>query len=261
MVKLKNILNDLIDYVYNDREKASTYKNFYVEVVNRNMRSKHGDYNSHSRHIRVFNLYRQDDAIIATTIHELAHHVDYINRGITDHQKEFYIVFKMLLYGALDMGLFSKELFLLATRDASDSNKIATMIAGYSPQSVSYKESKRVVEVFNCFNIKDKLKENGYKFNSINKTWEKEVELRDACVEEKILNELSVDYKVKHVTDISFLGNRKIIATKGSFEHKELLKEDGFHYVKEKRWWEKNGEYEDLKEYKEKYPEVIFSLE
>ena len=261
MIKLKNILNDLIDYAYNDREKASTYKNFYVEVVNRNMRSKHGDYNSHSRHIRVFNLYRQDDAIIATTIHELAHHVDYINRGITDHQKEFYIVFKKLLYGALDMGLFSKELFLLATRDASDSNKIATMIAGYTPQTVSYKESKRVVEVFNCFSIKDKLKENGYKFNSINKTWEKEVELRDVCVEEKFLNELSADYKVKHITDISFSGTRKIIATKGSFEHKELLKEEGFHYVKEKRWWERAGEYEDLKGYKEKFPDVFFSLE
>ena len=93
MLKLKQVLNDLVDYTYLDHPKRALFKKFYVECVDKDMKSYHGVYNIRTHHIKVVNLYRDDASIVATTIHELAHHVDNMLRGDTDHSKEFYEVF------------------------------------------------------------------------------------------------------------------------------------------------------------------------
>lgn len=127
MLQVKNILCDLVDYAYKDNPKLENYKRFYIEVSEQNRNTVHGYYNERTHHIRIFNMYRDDAAIIATTIHELAHHIDTCNRGRYDHSKEFYTIFEHLLKTALNMGLFNKEQFFASTRDASDSNKIIKM--------------------------------------------------------------------------------------------------------------------------------------
>lgn len=76
MIQLKNILCDLADYAYRDNPKLEQYKHFYIVVSNENRKSFHGDYNERIHRIRIFNAYRDDAAIIATTIHELTHHID-----------------------------------------------------------------------------------------------------------------------------------------------------------------------------------------
>jgi len=197
MIKIKNILNDLVDFTYEDSEKLQLYKKFYVELIDKVLKTKHGDYFMPTHRIRIFNLYRNDAAIVATTIHELAHHIDNMNRGTSDHSKEFYVVFKELLYRALDMQLFSKEEFLEANRDASDSNKIAKMISEYLPKETGYKKDLKNIEVTNGFLYKELLKSRGYKWNGINKVWEKEFSYDEIEAEEQFLTEKRTDIYLK----------------------------------------------------------------
>lgn len=184
MFKVKQILSDLIDQTYEGNEKLDAYKRFYVELINEERKSFHGDYHIKTHRIRIFNLYRDEAAIVATTIHEVAHHIDVVNRGTTDHSMYFYQEFFKVLYKALDMGLFSKDDFLKANRDASDCNKIANAIKTYHPKVQAYREGIKYICVYNCYEHKDFLKSRGYYWNKVDKSWEKEVD--DEMLKEEI---------------------------------------------------------------------------
>lgn len=197
MLNLKQVLNDLVDYTYLGHPKHALFKKFYVECVDKNMKSYHGVYNIRTHHIKVVNLYRDDASIVATTIHELAHHVDNMLRGDTDHSKEFYEAFKTLLYGALDMKLFSKEQFLSATKDASDSNKITKMIADYTAKDVNYKKDMLLITVTGGYEQREQLKARRYFWNNVNKVWEKEIAGSDKEAEERFLSRIGLKYVTK----------------------------------------------------------------
>lgn len=258
MIKIKNILNDLIDYTYPNNENKEKYKKFYVEILDKNLKGRHGDYHPRTHAIRIFNLYRDDAAIMATTIHELTHHVEQIDLGSTGHQKTFYERFQVLLYKALDMKLFSKEEFLSATKDASDSNKIAKMITDYVPKDADYKKDVKRIEVRNCFDKKDLLKQRGYKWNGINKVWEKE--FSETQTEIVFLEAEALDYAIYEATDIAFRKQSCIIAKKGSYDYRYNLQADGFTFDAKKRAWKKEGDRDDLYAFQRKYPYVEFGL-
>lgn len=259
MIKIKNILCDVLDYAYADSDKLEQYKRVYVEMINECRKGFHGDYNGVKHYIRVFNLYRDDASIVATTLHELAHHVDYVNRGSTNHGKEFYEVFECLLHTALNMGLFDKEQFLNATRDASDSNKIAKMIADYIPEDISYKKDVVTIEVRNCYEKKDILKaRGGYTWNKVNKTWEKEVTGTELDDEKNFLKNEEFEFCINEHKSLQFTGKTCIIAGKGSYDVKDKLREEGFFYDAKKKCWKKEVDTKSLQEYVMKYPTVKF---
>lgn len=259
MFQIKVVLNDLVDYTYKESSKLEEYKKFYVEISEKDLKSKHGDYAGKTHHIRIFNMYRSDAAITATTIHELAHHIDYVNRGTTDHGKEFYAEFKKLLYMGLNMKLFSKEEFLSATKDAADSNKIAKMIENYCPVDIGYKADYKTVVVSNCYKQRENLKERGYSWNKISKTWEKDVRETDLTEETALLEELGVKWDIRIASGISFERKNLIIAGRGSYDIKDELKNDGFRFSSDKKW-KKEGTEEELEVYRKKYPEVEFKF-
>ena len=60
MIKIKNILCDVLDYAYPDSDKLGEYKRFYVEMINETRKGFHGDYHGMTHHIRIYNLYRDD---------------------------------------------------------------------------------------------------------------------------------------------------------------------------------------------------------
>lgn len=263
MITVKNILNDLVDYAYANHEKLDAYKKFYVEISKENRKSVHGDYHMKTHHIRIFNLYRDDAAIIATTIHELAHHVDYCNRRTTDHQKEFYAVYEHLLKSALDMKLFSRDEFVLAVADASDSNKIRKMIDSYVPNDAGYKKDVSVISVKNAYKFKDKLKSNGYHYNKADNSWEKET--NNVSAEKEFLEKLSyeraeeISYEVRENL-LQFAKKSFLFAGAGSYDIKDELKADGFFFSKKDKGWKKEGTEKQLREYKRRYPNVSWKL-
>ena len=90
MLKLKYILNDLVDYAYGDDPKLPQYKCFYVEYLRKKQKTRNGDYRGDNHHLRIFTEGREDVQIIKTSIHELSHHVDYMQRGRCCHDAVFY---------------------------------------------------------------------------------------------------------------------------------------------------------------------------
>lgn len=264
MIEIKKVLNDLVDYTYKDSENLEQYKKFFVEVINKNMKSKHGDYNPRTHHIRIFNLYRADAVITATTIHELAHHVDAVNRGNTDHSKEFYNVFQQLLFTGLNMKLFTIEDFLAANRDASDSNKIAKMLEGYEAEYVAYKKDMQKICVSNCYSVKDVLKQHGYRYNLVSKDWYKEVSLSEMQTETDFLSKLQVEFRVSDANTVSFEKKMYIVAMKGAYDRREELKEAGFYYSRNEKVWKKDTTKEmygsELILMKTKFPDVEFCV-
>lgn len=259
MFQIKKILNDLIDHTYKDSEKLEDYKRFYVEMSKKDLKSKHGDYCTKTHHIWIFNLYRSNAAITTTTIHELAHHIDFMNRGKTDHGLEFYTEYKKLLYRGLDMHLFSKEEFLSATRDASDSNKVAKMIKEYEPADIGYKSDCRIIAVSGCYLQREQLKEAGYGWNKINRTWEKEITEAEMEKENEFLKGIGLMGQTKDAGAIAMNRKNHIIAGKGAHDFREELKKVGFYFTDAKKWM-KQGDIEELEILRKKFPRVEFKL-
>ncbi len=259
VLQIKYILNDLVQQTYKDSPRLAEYKKFYVEISEKVLKSKHGDYNIKLHRIRIFNLYRSDAAIAGTTIHELAHHIDNVNRGTTDHGKEFYAEYQKLLYMGLDMGLFSKGEFLAATKDAADSNKVTKMIETYQIKDIGYRAGQNKISVKNCYEQRETLKQRGYQWNKINKAWERNVTNMEIEQEIKFLNEIALKPEIGNATAISLNRKEHIVAGKGSYDIKEALKKEGFHFTDKKKW-EKEGTMDELLVYREKYPHVRFMM-
>lgn len=204
MYRIKILLNNLVEYAYPHSPKQKAYKAFYVEYIDKEFKSKHGDYNTKNKHIRIFNLSRTEDQLVVTSIHELAHHINFVNdtsHSFEPHGQEFYKVYKKLLFTALDMGLFNKWQFINATADASDSRKVKRMLEEYRPHPIDYKKDMKLIQVFRAYEIRKNLQKHGYKYNSVLKSWEKETE--KPLDEATFLDSIGADYKIVDARSIN----------------------------------------------------------
>lgn len=195
-IRVKKLLNDIVDHAYPNDPKSRLLKGFYIEIFDDKLKTFHGDYNLETRSIRICNLYRNDTMLVVTAIHELAHHVDYIRRGLTNHDDHFYAVFKVLLYAGLDMRLFSKEKYLQTRRDAKDYNKVVRILERYHGKDSQYKKDIVVVSVQNGYDIRSQLKGNGFSFNGKDKSWEKEIPVVQLGECEALLDKLEAEYQI-----------------------------------------------------------------
>lgn len=238
MYQIYKMLCRLLEEVYKEDKLLDAYKKFYIEKGN-NLKSRNGCYNTRTNHIIINNLYRDNSAIMATIIHELAHHVDYCQRHTSDHSQKFYDVFFPLLRKGLDLEYYSKENLMNYKSDASDSNKIKKHLENYVPSTKP--ESKIIrIRVYNCFNQKDRLKELKYRFDSLSSTWTKVLSIDDLDAEVKTLTSMSVDYKVMSSDTVEFKGNVKITIRGETYDYKEELKKDGFRYDNKTKSWTKS---------------------
>ncbi|MDY0944113.1 hypothetical protein [Priestia megaterium] len=87
-------LCDVVDQAYPlESYPDNKFKNFFIDIKVKEMKSIHGRYYPHNRKIEVFNLSRPNGHTIATTLHEVAHHIDHCLRKKSDHSKAFYEIF------------------------------------------------------------------------------------------------------------------------------------------------------------------------
>lgn len=247
MYQLKQVLADIAGIAYPDNDKLERYQRFFVQFINKDLKSKHGDYHPTEKTIRVFNLYRNDSTILKTSIHELAHHVDFINRGKTDHSIFFYEVYKDLLYAALNMQLLTAEEILKDNVDSGDASKIKLFLEEYKPQSVEYKKDICKISVANAFPIKDKLFSRGYSFAKLSKLWEKEINIDVLDVEKEFLDGIKAEYSVSNSAKQNIGAVGYIIVKKGSYEVKDILRANDFFFVKQQKVWKKKIQMTDYK--------------
>lgn len=262
MFTLKEILGDIVTQAYGT-DCNPAYHRFYVEMANKNSKTYHGLYDTRNRKITIYNTYRENQAIVCTTIHELAHHVDFCDRKTTDHQKEFYEVYEKLLFAAMDMGIVSKEKFLLTTKDASDSEKIRKMMERYVPHEILYKKDAVTLSLSNSYAHRQYLQSLEFSYNGNTKAWEKEfesIEEMDAfCKEMKPLDGVKMD--VFGSKDLHFEGSILLIAQGDTYAYKDKLRAAGFRYTKVGRnqaWVFHAKSSDDVVYIKAQFPELQF---
>lgn len=85
----------------------------------------HGDYTYSTRHINIYNsLNKSREHLIATAVHELCHHIEFLETGTSGHSKNFYrILHEMLGYamGLEELGFDYEE---AKSKKMVDSNDI-----------------------------------------------------------------------------------------------------------------------------------------
>lgn len=264
-IKIRNVLLDIIQNTYEgkvDEGLYQKYRKFYLICSPKQVKSYAGQYNMKERSITIVGLTRNPKHIVVTTIHELAHHIDNCNRGNTDHSSLFYEEYKKMLHTALNMRVFAPE-DAECIKDVTDGKKVAKMIAEWQPAYIPYRDEEMTVRVYNCFEQRNTLKERGYKWQAADKSWEKSISKETLETELEYLKSIvdEENIKINDSCELDIKVTGYIIAGKGSYEQREELKKNGFHYDKMKKVWKKSvteNMQEILKELKCGYPMIEF---
>lgn len=250
--RIKEILVDIAEKTYGEPPKP-----FKIEIYPEERKTFHGDYCPQTKTIRIFNLSRPIDHIVSTTIHELAHHIDYSKYGSSGHNKRFYGIFRELLKTSIELGYVDYN----SVKNKKDSLDIQQMEKYYGELVAYYNEekdenkNKYIIKVFKSFNIKNYLYNNGFKYNSIEKSWDKNVtseEIED--IKQQILKEdPNVKIEIKKFNDMSMDVYYYILVSKNTYEHKEELSKNGYFwkgYNEKSNSWVKKIKTENLKKEK-----------
>ena len=254
-VRIKRYLNDLIDYTYPDvsPQEIQRYKRFMVYISLEEKRSR-GAYYDESKHIIVLhNLKGGNDFLLFSSIHELAHHLDWcVNGECSGHQKPWYIEYKKLFFTALNMGLVDTAMYKEHPYGYKRERQyIEKWLTEYRYEYIDYKPNyPPVIKVYNSFSIKDELKEMHYSWNTAEMIWEKES--TDLENDIQLLKSLNVTQNDQENTFIKkpyyVLQNNEFhvdpyvfIEAKGdTYQLREYLKEYGFFFrEKGKKWLKK----------------------
>ena len=235
--KLHTILKQIARKTY-----GGSVEPFFVELDSKELKSRHGQYNSKNKTLRINNMSRDNSHVIVTAIHELAHHIEYTMFGKLAHDDKFYRIFKELLESAVLLGYVKYE----KVRNIKDSTTISMMERKYGPVRVKYDESLdvnkdwRTVYVYNGYSVKETLKEKKYSFSAMEGIWEKDMKKKEAeeDVQELLKKDPSLDVQIKKVTDLSFDPVYQITLHGNTYPYKEQLKANGYSY-KDKTWSKK----------------------
>jgi len=265
-IKIRNTLIDIIEHTYKDSEKLADYKKFYIQCLPKKIKSYAGLYKAKERTIEIVGLERDVKHIVVTTLHELTHHIDHCNRNTSDHSPIFYQEFEKLIHTALNMKIFEPE-DITNIQDVTDRNKVAKMVERWVPEYIAYKNAEKYIRVYNCFGQKEILKERSYKWQGADKSWEKILpeDKLDAELDflRSVLQEENI--KVASANELEVKVSGYIIAGKGNFEKKDILKQEGFFYDNsgKKKVWKKavtGNIKEQVDEYRRKIPGVEFDF-
>ena len=247
-IEYKKTLNDIIDIAYENDPKIKSYKHFTITCESKKYHFL-GQYIPDESRIRLCEIENEPHTnVMVVALHELSHHIEYVKTGQVGHQEGFYAIHKHLLFTAFDMGILKME-DVTASEKKHDrnNNKLAKMMSEYIPHPVEYKKKSITINVYNSYDFKEILKERGYKYNSIDKSWAKTIE--EHCNEVEALIEEGIDRNNIKVIDGKSPVNKlkvKIQITGSTYEQKNDIKSCEFIWDKELRLWYKNIFKEDL---------------
>ena len=182
---IKAFLDDLIDFCYKgtvEPDMLAKYHKFYLKLTDKELKSKLGHYIFSKKAIHLFNVKSSNNvSCIVTLIHELSHHIDYINRGTSDHSKDFYNVHIELIMTLFKMGTVSYNEFINLKDYASNSNKLKRLVEkGYCvTEQLDYEKEKNWLIVKNCYEVYAYLKEKNYVYNFYIESWMKKININD----------------------------------------------------------------------------------
>ncbi|MBG9813630.1 hypothetical protein ABD68_19230 [Bacillus endophyticus] len=239
-------LCDVVKKAYPIEEYPNNaFTKFFVDIKVKEMKSIHGRYYPKTRKIEIFNLSRPNGHIVMTSLHEAAHHIDHCLRKDSDHTKVFYDVFHQLLLTAMGMGLVTAE-DILTEDDSADKKRLEKHFGPVEEWEIpeqEYKKDRYVIRVYQSFSIKDKLKNRGYKYSSLEQAWTREIN-EDEVEEEKNTVAQWIDEKciVIEQANTMKIESYYYLCVSNCYDHRDYLKENGFRwngYGVKKAWVKK----------------------
>ena len=206
---------------------------FSVRLENTNPKSKLGHYHPLKKEIVVFHLNRDVRAISKTSIHELAHHYDRSVNGKTGHSAAFYKTYKTLLEAAIFFGYFSYEEIDEGLH--WDIQKLEKRVGPIrrDVKTIVKDPNTYYVKVTNCFDIKDQLREIGFKWDGLQQIWWM------ICSKQKAEDMAEILASMTKKQNITLQPSTEIILEKivylkiaNAFDIRDNLKEKGFFFRK-----------------------------
>lgn len=240
---------------------------FKIKISPEIRQSFHARYFLNKRLIEVYNLYRDGQFIIAALIHEFAHHIAWTRHKDSKHDKLFYQILKELLSAAVRLGYLDYG----KIKEVDDARDIRMMEKYFGPVTEIYNPEKNhhkdqsVIKVRNSFSIKDQLKERGYKYNSQEKAWQKEINNSDAESEKEYIESIADQAEIDIISfsDISLTVYYYIIISGKPYELTDNLKKLGYwyggYYQKDK--WVKKVEGRNLLDEQKKLTSIGLSFQ
>lgn len=207
--QVKRALVDIIIHAYpgSSNEEIKKYSDFVLRLLPDELASKCGDYNPATQTLRIFGVTpEKTNQLVATALHELAHHMDYLRSGTTDHQRPFYEEYRKLIYSALDLGYIAVANLINGTRGGSDGKKVRLIIADYIEDRGRIIDECKLpktpgrIEVYNGYSIKEDLKQRGFRWDPDAKAWFKEDDTdieEDAAYLDDLSKTMTLNYSVK----------------------------------------------------------------
>ena len=263
--RIKIYLNQIIDAAYPNMSKQEREKalNFTIIFDPQEKRSYHGLYMPKNKTgsraiIKVGNFSRGDKAVIITCLHETAHHIDAVFNGRTGHQAPFYEAYERLIYAAMNLRLLTPDDFREAERDAKKVgkgsqgfSKVLLIVARWEPHYLvdEAPAEKKTVKVGDGFSVKDQLKNAGFYWNKISSTWDIETDNPDetaAFVREIGCKKIEISDGGINIANPMVT---VVASGKGTYEHRNALRENRFMYNKKKKVWEKRVPAEEASNY------------
>ncbi|MBE7072600.1 MAG: hypothetical protein E7383_07630 [Ruminococcaceae bacterium] len=226
---LKTAFGDLSD------EEKKSYSAVFVELC-RDIRKSNERYND--RRITIYNLYRQESEIINSLIIGLAHHVDFCRHGETDNTQGFRDIYQDILFKALDADKLSYD-ELKNSNDYQTKKPIRNILASYW-RDESKTESERIIEVRNCYDIRDVLKNSGFVYNELLQSWEKRFPFGEIRKVSANLAALKPDVAIttRSVNRMVFEFTAYVCITGKTYDYRDILKDNGYRF-RDNKWHKK----------------------
>lgn len=248
---LKREMTALVEQTYADTppDDRSLMKNFRIHLTEKTSNML-GDTrywpDNQISDIEIYGVAEQNPiAVVVILIHQITHHIDYILRGTTAHDREFWSIHKDLLTTAFDMGMIKKDKFETLAKADRVHAKASDLMNNYQENPLAYKQDYHRIAIYNVFHQREALKAHGYWWNSLDRSWEIEVMSSDLEKEGEFLATLEIDsdndVSIGQYEGIVIRHRHFIRVSNVSYESVDTLKRLGYYYQKKgsRVYWEK----------------------
>ena len=208
---LRRHLDEIIENLdFDDYDLKKKYKNYKLEISDKHLSSRNGCYFARTMTIQITRSSEEKNANnVKTTLHELAHHLDYINRGRTGHGKEFYEQYRKLIYSALDLNKITLTEMMEMTYNSTDYKKVMKILQEYERKPPRIELDEELIYEINVPGLgrKDsRMATHGYTYNQRRKTWFRQVGADTLNFEKRFLESLGIsEFDIRDANTINML--------------------------------------------------------
>lgn len=178
MIMITNMyieLRVIVSELYASDSKLKEYLSFKLKYDSRNLKGKAGEYDLRTATILLFSCgYVYPKFLYIVAVHELVHHIQAVT-GVSNHDKEFYRIYKELLHMSINKNIIStsdvREYGMYM--NTSDRNKVVMMLDDYvAKNTIRQTISHSVIHVTNAGVLQPLLISRNYKWNPLENTWD-----------------------------------------------------------------------------------------